>query len=74
VGTLEEFRKLAPGFEASGRQFDRTPRSVFKGPDVGRYDLVQAMTGTETAPADVRKLLGWSEEDARTVGAYPFRR
>jgi hypothetical protein len=25
-------------------------------------------------PADVRKLLGWSEEDARSPGAYPLRR
>jgi len=24
-------------------------------------------------PAEVRKLLGWSEQDARTVGAYPRR-
>jgi hypothetical protein len=23
---------------------------------------------------EVRKLLGWSEEDARSQGAYPFRR
>jgi hypothetical protein len=77
LGSLDEFRKLAPAFEASGRQLDRTPRSIFKGPDVGRYELLQALPGTpggEILPADVRKLLGWSEEEARSPGAYPFRR
>jgi parallel beta-helix repeat protein len=77
LGSLDEFRKLAPGLEASGRQLDRTPRSIFKGPDLGRYELLQALPGTpggEMLPADVRKLLGWSEEEARSPGAYPFRR
>jgi len=77
LGSLDEFRRLAPGLEASGRQFDRTPRSIFKGPDLGRYELLQTLPGTpggEMLPADVRKLLGWSEEEARSPGAYPFRR
>jgi hypothetical protein len=77
LGSLDEFRKLAPAFEASGRQLDRTPQSIFKGPDLGRYELLQALPGTpggKTLPADVRKLLGWSEEEARSPGAYPFRR
>jgi hypothetical protein len=76
LGSLDEFRKLAPAFEADARQFDRTPRSIFRGPDLGRYELLEALPGTvegETLPADVRKLLGWSEEDARSPGAYPFR-
>ena len=77
LGSLDEFRKLAPAFEAGGRQIDGTPRSVFKGPDLGRYELLQALPGTpggKMLPADVRRLLGWSEEDARSPGAYPFRR
>jgi parallel beta-helix repeat protein len=77
AGSLDEFRQLVPAFEGNGRQLDRTPRSVFKGPDVGRYELLQALPGTpggETLPPDIRKLLGWSEEEARTPGAYPFRR
>jgi hypothetical protein len=74
LGSLEEFRKLAPAFEASGRQLDRTPRSIFKGPDLGRYELLDALPGAPgLVPADVRKLLGWSEEEARSPGAYPFR-
>ncbi len=77
VGSLEEFRKLAPAFEETGRQIDATPRSVFKGPDVDRYELREALpqtTGTPAMPADIRKILGWTLEEARTPGAYPFRR
>ena len=77
LGSLEEFRKLVPAFEASARQLDRTPRSIFKGPDLGRYELLQALPvspGGPVLPADIRKLLGWSEEETQTPGAYPFRR
>lgn len=75
VASLEELRGLAHGMEASGRQLDRTPRSVFRGIDVDRYDLQLAVPGLAGGtPEDVRKLLGWSEEEARTAGAYPFRR
>ncbi len=73
-GSLDEFRKAVPAFETSGRQLDRTPRSVFKGPDVERYELLQAMPGGEPLPAEIRKLLSWSEEEAGSPGAYPFRR
>jgi len=75
--TLDDFRKAVPGFEASGRQLDRTPRSVFKGADLGRYDLQRAgqLTPRKGAlvPPDVLKLLGWSEQDSQSPGAYPVR-
>jgi hypothetical protein len=77
LGSLDEFRKLVPAFEANGRQLDRTPRSIFKAPDLGRYELLQPLPQTpagQMLPADVRQLLGWSEEEARSPGAYPFRR
>jgi hypothetical protein len=74
LGSLDEFRKLMPAFEARGRQLETTPRSVFKGPDLGRYELLHALPGGETLPADIRGMLGWSEEEARPVGAFPFRR
>jgi len=72
IESLDEFRKSAASFEAAGQQLDRTPRSIFKGPDLGRYELLQAFPAAQPLPADVRKLLGWSEEDARSPGAYPF--
>ena len=72
IESLDEFRKSAASFEAAGQQLDRTPRSIFKGPDLGRYELLQAFPAAQPLPADVRKLLGWSEQDARSLGAYPF--
>ena len=74
LGSLDDFRKVLPAFETSGQQLDRTPRSIFKGPDLGRYELLQALPSREALPSDIRKLLGWSEEEARSTGAYPFRR
>jgi hypothetical protein len=75
--TLEEFRNVAPtGFETNGREIDRTPRSVFKSMDLGRYEL-QPDSGvprsTASTPADVRKLLGWSGQDSQWPGAFPDR-
>ncbi len=72
LGSLGEFRKLAPQFEAHGRQLDMTPRSIFKGPDVGRYELRTPVAAGAATPADVLKLLGWKGK-ARTAGAYPFK-
>ena len=46
VASLEEFRTLAPAFETSGRQLDRTMRSVLRGPDLNRYDLLQPLPAT----------------------------
>jgi hypothetical protein len=75
--TLDEFRQVGPGLEANGRQLDRTARSIFKGADLGRYDLQPASTGVPNngglVPGDVRKLMGWSERDSQWPGAYPAR-
>jgi hypothetical protein len=75
-GSLDALRKAAPQFEAAGRQLDRTARSLFAAPDFARFDLREALpadAGT-AIPADVLKLVGWSERDAHTVGAYPAER
>jgi hypothetical protein len=77
LGSLDEFRKLVPAFETGGRQLDRTPRAIFKGPDLGRCELLQALPGTPSGPvlpADIRKLLGWSEVEALSPGAFPLGR
>jgi len=74
--TLDEFQKIADGFEANGRQLDRTPRSTLRGADLKRYDL-QRLPGVANRhvplPDEVRKLLGWTEQDAQWPGAYPLR-
>ena len=75
--SLDDFRKQVPGFEANGQQMDRTLRAVFKAPELSRYELLQPIPsapGAQVTPAAVSKLLGWSEEEARTAGAYPAQR
>ena len=72
--SLDEFRRAVPGFEGGSQELDRTPASVFKGPDLERYELLEPIGGGEAVPDDVRRLLGWSEAEARTVGAYPSGR
>jgi hypothetical protein len=74
--SLESLRKLMPAFEARGRYVDSSPGAIFKSPDLRNYALIRALPGSPSAwalPADVRKLLGWAEQDSRSAGAYPFR-
>ncbi|MDX1380576.1 MAG: NosD domain-containing protein, partial [Xanthomonadales bacterium] len=71
-GSLDALRRAAPSFDAGGAQYDLTPRSVFRGPDVGRYDLqpsrqLEAAGGT---PDEVRALLEWSADARPAPGAY----
>jgi parallel beta-helix repeat protein len=68
---LEYHSKQSPNSEFGKWGLDRTPASVFRAPDLDRYDLLEPLPAGEAIPDDVRKLLGWSEEEARTVGAYP---
>jgi hypothetical protein len=74
VESVDEFRKLVSGFETHGRQLDQSPRSVFKSPELGRYELLRALPGEELKEGlslEVRKLLGWHERGAQSPGAYP---
>jgi hypothetical protein len=75
AASLDEFRTLAPAFEAHGQSLDVSPRTVFKSPELGHYELRRPLPGPshDAAPPDVLKALGWSAQDARTAGAYPMR-
>ncbi len=76
LASLDDFRKLQPAFEKNGVQIDRSPRSVLKGPDLGHFELRRALPnlpGRNFLPPEVRSLLGWSEAEAMTPGAYPLR-
>jgi hypothetical protein len=76
IDSLEAFRKTVPSFEARARYVDAAPSSVLKGPDLQRYELLRALPGTPPSgllPADIRRLLGWTELDSRSPGAYPTR-
>jgi len=37
--SLAAFRRAVPQFEKHGKQLDRTARSLFKAPDIGRFEL-----------------------------------
>jgi hypothetical protein len=75
AASLDELRALAPALEAHGQSLDLSPRTVFKGPELGRYELRRPLPGParDAAPLDVLKVLGWRAQDSRTAGAYPLR-
>ncbi|HEY5550312.1 MAG TPA: right-handed parallel beta-helix repeat-containing protein [Opitutaceae bacterium] len=76
-GSLNAFRVAVSGFEANSVQVDAAPGAVVRSLELGNYQLSRALERAAGAPAlpdDVRILLGWSEAEARTVGAYPFGR
>jgi hypothetical protein len=76
LASLDDFRKLEPAFEKNGVQIDRSPRSVLKGPDLGHFELQRALPNAPAInflPPELRSLLGWTEEEAKTPGAYPLR-
>ena len=73
--TLADFRKAQPAYEAHGQEFMLNAGSVLRSLELKNYDLVPAFTAkvpADTLPVEVRKLLGWSEADATTPGAYPL--
>jgi parallel beta-helix repeat protein len=75
LASLDDFRKLRPAFEKNGVEIDRTPRSVLKGPDVGRFELQGVLPNVPAInllPPEVRSLLGWTEAQSKTPGAYPL--
>lgn len=72
--TLDDFRAAYPKLEAGSQFLALDLGAVLKGPRLGRLELTQPVTIEAKTPPDVLKLLGWSEADARTPGAYPARR
>ncbi len=69
LASLDDFRRLQPGFEENGVEIDRSPRSVLKGPDAGHFEFQRALPGAPAInllPAEVRSLLGWNEVEAMT--------
>jgi len=73
--SLDAFRTAVNGFEAHSVQIDAEPSSIFRSPVLRNFELVREFNRPAEAPPlpdDVRKLLGWTEAQARSVGAYPF--
>jgi parallel beta-helix repeat protein len=77
LASLDDLRKLQPGFETRGRSFDDYGGALFQSPELHRYELARLLPGlsaVDDLPAAVRVLLGWPEREPRTPGAYPARR
>ena len=71
--SVDEFRKAYPKFDVGSQQLALEPSAVLKSPVLSNVELTQPLTIEAKTPPDVLKLLGWSEADARTPGAYPRR-
>jgi parallel beta-helix repeat protein len=73
--TLEEMQKSYPEFEAHSLYLTNYFGSAFKSPKLGNYELIRSFAEPASAPlpAEIRKLLGWTEQESRTPGAYPLR-
>jgi hypothetical protein len=75
VSSLEALQKLAAGLEGHGRYLNGYQGPVFKSQELARYELIRGpwAAPAESLPADIRRLLGWQESDARSPGAFPIR-
>ena len=74
--SLDGLRRLHPGFEAHSLYLEHHYGAVFRGPELGRYELIQPLAEPAAAaplPPEIQQLLGWSERDAFTPGAFPLR-
>jgi hypothetical protein len=75
LGSLDELRKLQPGFEARGRYFGDWFGALFRSPELRNYEMVRAVSEpADPLPVEIRQLLGWTEQDSRLPGAFPVRR
>jgi parallel beta-helix repeat protein len=72
--SLAELRKLHPNFSANSMYLSDYDGPLFKGREVGNWELVEGFPGIKAVsklPHDIMKLLGIYEEDAPFVGAFP---
>lgn len=72
--TLEDFRGAQPKLEAGSKALTTELGALFKSPLLGNLELTRPVTIEAKTPPEVLKLLGWTEADARTPGAYPAGR
>jgi parallel beta-helix repeat protein len=72
--SLAGLRKLHPNFSANSMYLSDYDGPLFKGREVGNWELVEGFPGIKAAsklPPEIMKLLEISEEDAPFVGAFP---
>jgi hypothetical protein len=72
--SLEDLRKLYPKFSTSSIYYGNYDGPLFKGAQLGNYQVVSAFPGLKFGmelPSEISELLGRSKEGGRYVGAYP---
>jgi hypothetical protein len=75
LDSLDAVRGAQPGFEARGRYVPEWFGALFKSPELREYAMTRPVTEPyEPLPLEVRRLLGWTEQESRWPGAYPPRR
>jgi len=70
----EDLNKLHTEFSAHSKFFDNYDGPLFKSPELGNYELLEAFPGSSVAsplPSEIRELLGRTKQDTRFTGAYP---
>jgi hypothetical protein len=75
LDSLADLQKVSSGFERNGRSFSGYGGALFRSPELRRLELASLPPGVQPVsgvPADVRRLLGWSEAPS-IPGAFPFR-
>ncbi|MBN2371103.1 MAG: right-handed parallel beta-helix repeat-containing protein [Vicinamibacteria bacterium] len=74
--SLDALRQLQPELEAGSLYLSDYRDGLFKSPELHNYELVTPlpMSLDGLVPSEILVLLGWSEKEARTPGAYPARR
>jgi hypothetical protein len=69
--SLEGLQKLHPEFSAHSKYFSNYDGPLFKSPDLGNYQLLQAFPASNSGtqlPSEVSKLL---DQSKKYIGAYP---
>jgi parallel beta-helix repeat protein len=72
IVALEELRKLHPSFETKGQVYLNHRGAVFRGVELGNFELLSSFPGVKNAsplPDGIRGALNWN--DTTFPGAYP---
>ena len=72
--SLDGLRQLHPEFEAHSRYLDNYTGSLFKSPELKRFELsgdLVVAPSVSTLPAEIQRLLGWPDQTVLVPGAYP---
>lgn len=74
--SLDEFHALEPRFEKHARFFSDYRGPLFRGAELGHFELLRTFPGASTGvplPEKIRALLNWKKSDTAFPGAYAPR-